>query len=133
MDKYQLTETFNKLYQDLPVKEAENQIEKLLEQHCNKITIHFPTLDHETLKPVMHLCNQHCPRGLEGDCDNCEHFVAYKGGSEIFSYMSFDAYCMKEDDANGEEKAKAKAEGYSVSENPEISDDTEGADQRPEV
>ena len=127
MDKYQLTAMFNNLYQELPVKEAENQIEKLLEQHCNKITIRFPTLDSKTLKPVMQLFNQHCPRGLEGDCDNCEHFVAYKGGGEIFSYMSFDAYCMKEDDANGEEKAKTT--GYTVSENPEKPDDTKRADQ----
>lgn len=71
---------------------------KLLEQECNTISICFPHLD-DNLRPVMELVpGETCPRGLNGQCDSCDHFVCYVGDNEIFAYKTFTGYCAKDDD-----------------------------------
>lgn len=98
MSKY--FETFkefaDKCYSEMSVEEANDEIQAKLEHECNRITIIFPHLS-DQLVPIMELIpDQKCPHGLDGKCEGCPHFVAYKG-SEIFAHMAYEAYCDKEE------------------------------------
>jgi hypothetical protein len=66
------------------------------EKHCHKITVHCPSLD-ENMCPAPKLFNQKCPNNLDGNCHKCDHFVGFVPSEDgtVFSYMSFDGYCMK--------------------------------------
>ena len=53
-----------------------NEMQKFLEQQCNAVDIMFPHLDDVTLRPVAELApGTKCPRGLDGKCNSCDHFV----------------------------------------------------------
>lgn len=98
MSKYKekFAEFADKCYEEHGLEEANDKIQSKLEHECNRITIIFPHL-RDDLVPVMELApGETCPHGLEGKCDGCQHFVAYKT-SEIFAHMAYEAYCDKEE------------------------------------
>ena len=97
-----------------------NEMQKFLEQQCNAVDIMFPHLDDRTLKPVAELApGSKCPRGLDGHCDSCDHFVCYSGDNEIFSYKHFTGYCAKEEEANAQAGPKKDFERVECSEEEE--------------
>lgn len=103
MTKKEIVNELDKIYKgidenspDSDVDRANKEAEKLLERECHKITVHAPTLDRETMRPKMELCNCDCPNGKDGPCISCDMFVAYKHGDVVFSYMQFEGYCAKE-------------------------------------
>lgn len=94
-----------------------SEMQKFLEQQCNAVDIMFPHLDDRTLKPVAELApGTKCPRGLDGHCDSCDHFVCYSGDNEIFAYKHFTGYCAKEDVANAQTSPEEDSEGTECSE-----------------
>ena len=94
-----------------------NEMQKFLEQQCNAVDIMFPHLDDVTLRPVAELApGTKCPRGLDGKCNSCDHFVCYSGDNEIFAYKHFTGYCTKEDTANAQTSPEEISEGVKRSE-----------------
>lgn len=81
------------------VEEANRKAEELLDKECHKITVHAPTLDTNTMRPKMELCNCKCPNGKDGQCQSCNMFVTYKNDTgTVFAFMQFDGYCAKEEE-----------------------------------
>ena len=130
MNTKQLRDMIEDTYSKFPINEAEIRVAKLLEQYCNRFIITFPVPSYTSSHILLHMYCDCCPREFNYSCDDCDYLVAYEKQEEFCPSTTTAVYCLKEDDANGEE---AKAERYFVSENPEIPDDYEGADQRPTV
>ena len=97
-----------------------DEMQKFLEQQCNAVDIMFPHLDDETLRPVAELApGTKCPRGLDGHCDSCDHFVCYSGDNEIFAYKHFTGYCAKEEEVNAQAGPKKDSKRVECSEEEE--------------
>ena len=92
--------TVDKLIEMCQQAADDKVIKALLEEHCEKFDVRYPSLDPKTLRPYpvaatpVHDCTG------DGKCNNCDRFICSEddGPGEIFAYKIFTGYCLKKNE-----------------------------------